>query len=345
MSYFLTPWEYRFNDIVAYGNVEVEGQVNVVGNVYADYIYGNVIGNTISALPAVGSLDVRGNIIGTYANMSQIISTAGNIANVRFAQDGNVTASYYFGNGSQLTGITSTLPGTANLDILNGNLTGSFANVSNIIATFGNIANVRFARDGNVTASYYFGNGSQLTGVTSTLPGTANLNILNGNLTGSFANVSNIIATFGNIANVRFSRDGNVTASYYFGNGSQLTGVTSTLPGTANLNILNGNLTGSFANVSNIIATFGNIANVRFARDGNVTASYYFGNGSQLTGVTSTLPGTANLDILNGNITGSFANVSNIVATFGNIANVRFSRDGNVTASYYFGNGSQLTGV
>ncbi|AGE57548.1 Chlorovirus glycoprotein repeat domain-containing protein [Acanthocystis turfacea Chlorella virus NTS-1] len=380
MSYFLTPWEYRFNDIVAYGNVDVSGQVNVVGNVYADYIFGNVQGNVISQLPSVGLLDVRGNIIGTYANMSQIISTVGNIANVRFAQDGNVTASYYFGNGSQLTGITSTLPRTANLDILNGNITGSFANVSNIIATFGNIANVRFARDGNVTASYYFGNGSQLTGITSTLPGTANLDILNGNITGSYANVSNIIATFGNIANVRFAQDGNVAVSgqvnvlgnvvspFFIGNGSQLTGIT--LPGTARLDILYGNFTGvtvtvsnlyvssytnlsgvsfgsgnmdmgggtlfggnifgSVANVSNINATFGNIANVRFARDGNVTASYYFGNGSQLTGIT--LPGTANLDIPNGNITGSFANVSNIIAAAGNIANVRFL-GGNVSVS------------
>ncbi|AGE49388.1 Chlorovirus glycoprotein repeat domain-containing protein [Acanthocystis turfacea Chlorella virus Can0610SP] len=293
---------------------------------------------------------------GRYANVSNIIATFGNIANVRFARDGNVTASYYFGNGSQLTGVTSTLPGVANLDILNGNITGSYANVSNIIATFGNIANVRFARDGNVTASYYFGNGSQLTGVTSTLPGVANLDIRNGNIIGSYANVSGIIAAAGNIGNVLFAQDGNVLAKFYFGNGSQLTGVTSTLPGTANLDILNGNITGSYANVSNIIATFGNIANVRFSRDGNVTASYYFGNGSQLTGITSTLPGVANLDILNGNLIGSFANVSNIIASFGNIANVRFVGGnvavsgqvnvlGNVVSPFFIGNGSQLTGI
>ncbi|NBR47173.1 MAG: hypothetical protein EBT68_08740, partial [Verrucomicrobia bacterium] len=43
--------------------------------------------------------------------------------------------------------MTSTLPGRANLDILNGNLTGTYANVSS-----GNIGNVLIV-GGNVAAS------------------------------------------------------------------------------------------------------------------------------------------------------------------------------------------------
>jgi hypothetical protein len=51
---------------------------------------------------------------------------------------------------------------------------------------------------GNVVANYLIGNGSQLTGV---LPATANINI-NGNLTGSYANVANVIAVAGNVVNL-----------------------------------------------------------------------------------------------------------------------------------------------
>jgi len=399
MSYFLTPWNNNFDEIYASGNIITE-----------QYFIGNgafLTGATFTP-PAVSSSDIRGNVIGSYANVSNIIASAGNIANVRFATDGNVTAAYFIGNGSQLTGVTSTLPSIANIDI-RGNVIGSYANVSNIIATAGNVGNTRFLGGnvavsgqvnvlGNVVASFFIGNGSQLTGVTSTLPSVANIDI-RGNIIGAYANMTNIIATAGNIANVRFAADGNVTAAYFFGdgsqltdvipadlnvtnlgvvqainafeintdylsatanvtasyfigNGSQLTGITSVFPATANVDI-RGNIIGAYANMTNIIATAGNIANVRFAVDGNVTAAYFFGNGSQLTNVVAS--GVQSLDI-RGNVIGSYANVSNIIATAGNVGNTRFLGGnvavsgqvnvlGNVVASFFIGNGSQLTGV
>ncbi|APC25560.1 pre-neck appendage protein [Only Syngen Nebraska virus 5] len=308
------------------------------GNVTAAYYFGNgsQLTDVTATLPSVVTADIRGNIIGNYANVSNVTATFGNIANVLF-NNGNVTAAYYFGNGSQLTDVTATLPSVVTADI-RGNIIGNYANVSNVTATFGNIANVLF-NNGNVTAAYYFGNGSQLTDVTATLPSVVTADI-RGNIIGNYANVSNVTATFGNIANVLFN-NGNVTAAYYFGNGSQLTDVTATLPSVVTADI-RGNIIGNYANVSNVTATFGNIANVLF-NNGNVTAAYYFGNGSQLTNVTATLPSVVTADI-RGNIIGNYANVSNVTATFGNIANVLFN-NGNVTAAYYFGNGSQLTNV
>ena len=259
-----------------------------------------------------------------------------------------ITEQYFIGNGAFLTGATFTPPAVSSSDI-RGNVIGSYANVTNIIATAGNIANVRFAADGNVTASYFFGNGSQLTGVTSTLPSVANIDI-RGNIIGSYANVENIIAVAGNVGNTRFLGGnvavsgqvnvlGNVVAPFFIGNGSQLTGVVAS--GIQSIDV-RGNVIGNYANVTNVIATAGNIANVRFAADGNVTAAYFIGNGSQLTGVVAS--GIQSIDV-RGNVIGNYANVANIIATAGNIANVRFAADGNVTAAYFIGNGSQLTGV
>ena len=267
MSYFLTPWASHFDELNASGNIITE-----------QYFIGNgafLTGATFTP-PAVSSSDIRGNVIGSYANVTNIIATAGNIANVRFAADGNVTASYFFGNGSQLTGVTSTLPSVANIDI-RGNIIGSYANVENIIAVAGNVGNTRFLGGnvavsgqvnvlGNVVAPFFIGNGSQLTGVVAS--GIQSIDV-RGNVIGNYANVTNVIATAGNIANVRFAADGNVTAAYFIGNGSQLTGVVASDIQSIDVR---GNIIGSYANVANIIAVQGNIGNVRFW-GGNIMAS------------------------------------------------------------------------
>ncbi|AGE60007.1 Chlorovirus glycoprotein repeat domain-containing protein [Acanthocystis turfacea Chlorella virus WI0606] len=176
------------------------------------------------------------------------------------------------GNGTFINGISNTGNTTMNDLIVNGN-----AKITGQINALG-----------NVVAPFFIGNGSQLTGVTSTLPGTANLDILNGNITGSFANVSNIVAAAGNIGNVTLS-NGNVSAGFFIGNGYLLTGV---LPSVARIDII-GNVTGDSENVSNVIAVAGNVANVRLVGGnvavsgqinalGNVVAPFFIGNGSQL---------------------------------------------------------------
>jgi hypothetical protein len=173
--------------------------------------------------------------------------------------------------------------------------------------------------------------------VTSILPGTANLDIV-GNVTGSFANVSNIVAAEGNIANVTLS-NGNVVAGFFIGNGYFLTGI---LPPVARIDII-GNVTGTFENVT--VATFGNIfVYDDIVANANVSANFFIGNGSQLTGIPGfVLPNIANIDIT-GNVTGTYANVG--TGNFGNVdVSGQVTAIGNVSAGYFIGNGSQIIGV
>jgi hypothetical protein len=90
--------------------------------------------------------------------------------------------------------------------------------------------------------------------------------------------------------------------------------------------------------------TFGNVnVSGQVTATGNVSASFFIGNGSLLAGVGFTLPAVANLDIV-GNVTGARANVGS-----GNFGNVNVSGQvttvGNVSAAFFVGNGSGLSSV
>ena len=119
------------------GNVNVNGNITSV-NIFAENIYGNLTSNTWSP---------------------------GNVTNLTVT--GNVTAGYFIGNGALLTGITSTLPTTANIDI-----TGNVSAPGNVDVA-GQVTVI-----GNVVGEYFLGNGALLTGVTSTLPSSANIDIV-----------------------------------------------------------------------------------------------------------------------------------------------------------------------
>ena len=178
--------------------------------------------STYYTLPGIASLDIRGNVIGSYANVTTLIGTTGNVGNVRMVGGnvalsgqinalGNIVAPFFVGNGSRLTGIaTYTLPGSAAIDIT-GNQIGSYANVTTLIGATGNVGNIRMVGGnvavsgqvnvlGNVVAPFFVGNGSQLTGIAQyVLPGSAAIDIT-GNHIGSYANVTTLIATSATIS-------------------------------------------------------------------------------------------------------------------------------------------------
>ena len=380
------------------GNLSVTGNAVIPGISFASLtVAGNVtsgknfIGNgalltgVTSTLPSTGNIDISGNITGTYANVTTVNGSSGNIGNVQL-QGGNVRASgqinaignvvgnFFIGNGTQLTGITTTLPPVVTADI-RGNIIGTYANVQGVIALAGNIGNVAIDSEnvrlsgqinalGNVVGNFFIGNGSQLTGL---IPPVVTADI-RGNIIGTYANVQGVIALAGNIGNVAIDSEnvrlrgqvnalGNVVGNFFIGNGSQLTGL---IPPVVTADV-RGNIIGTYANVQGVIALAGNIGNVAIDSEnvrlsgqinalGNVVGNFFIGNGSQLTGL---IPPVVTADF-RGNIIGTYANVQGVIALAGNIGNVAIDSEnirlsgqinalGNVVAPIFIGNGSQLT--
>jgi hypothetical protein len=322
-----------------------------------------------------------GNVISNYSNANVAAYLPTNTSNVR----GN----YFIGNGSLLTGIVATG------DYSNSNVAAYLPTYTgNLRALTGNVTTTA-----NISGSYILGNGSQLTGISA-----SSNTIFNGisNVTIPTAN-GNVIINAGSGNQWTFGTDGILTLAggatlkegvtlgalalgYQAGATSQgiravaigqaagqtsqgsravaiglsagstsqggyavaigaSAGVTSQGNNSIIINASGSTLDQTTANtftVAPVRNDTSNTANVMFYNAtskeitygntisvaGNITANYFFGDGSQLTGLGATY---ANSNVAS--YLGSGTNTSNIITT------------GNVSGSYILGNGSQLTGL
>ena len=362
------------------------------------------------------------------------LGTGGLNSNGIITTTGNISAGYFIGDGSLLTGITANAGsklsnGTSNINIPSSgsNIIVSVSGTANVV-TFSNTGAYvigTVSATGNVSGNYILGNGALLTGLNNNYSNAnvaAYLPTYTGNLvslTGPIVTTANI--TGGNVAtgNVRagninasgaISATGNITGSYFIGDGSQLTNlpvsnysnanvaaylptysgnlVSLTGPVVTTANVTGGNLqtAGTISATGNI--TGGNVATGRVnagnitvsgpvSATGNITGSYFIGNGSQLTGIVTNysnanvaayLPTyTGNLASLTGpvittaNVVGSNVLATGVISTAGNITSGNIatgrvnagnitvsgpvSATGNITGSYFIGDGSQLTNL
>jgi len=255
------------------------------------------------------------------ADLSSYINIKANnvVSNTVVSTSGNISGNYILGNGSQLTGITTSY---------------SNANVTSLMSSYGSNT---ISTSGNVTAGNLIGNIS-----------------ITGNVTGTSANVQLIAGaytwTFDNTGNLTLPTNGDLVFSANTTLGSQ---------SGSNGNItINPDGTGQLIITSTTPAQFGNIISAA----GNITGNYIFGNGSQLTGLPATY-GNSNVTTLlanfgsntistTGNITSGNVLSTGVVSSSGNAIHGNIvtagliSATGNiVTAGNFVGNGAALSNI
>jgi len=372
-------------------NLNVTGNISSAANIIGANFYGNFIGNI------VGNLDVTGG------NTQVIFNDQGNA---------NASANFTFNKATNLLSVTgniqrdsknvptfasaTTAPSNPRMgdewyDQANDILYKYFFDGTSyywvdttsgyISANVSASANTLVQRDsnGNVTANYFIGNGSMLTGVGSAgglSNGTSNITAgtVNGNITVGISGVSNtvvftttgmnVIATGGiNAGNI-------VTANYFTGSGNLLSNIqASNITGTvanANYSLYAGTvLTNAQPNITSV-GTLSNLtsggtvnfitaSNVSLGSNANVkltggTTGQYLqtdgtGNLSWATIASGSLSnGTSNITAgtVNGNITVSIGGTSNTVvftSTGINVAGYVNTGAGNIIGGNITSNG------
>ena len=376
----ITPASGAFTTLSA--NTFAANSITVLGNITGANL--NATGNLSIAGNVNSPLNVRANVTATN------FTTAGTLTAGIVSSTGNVIGTYIIGNGAFLTGIAggNNSYSNANVEAYLPTYSGNLVSLTGPVITTGNLTSGNVITSGLLTATGNITGGNLRTAGSITATG----NITGGNLaTGNIVSAS--INSSGSISAV-----GNVTGAYIFGNGSQLTGLPATysnanvaaylptytgnLPNLTGPVTTTGNLTGGNVLTTGVISAAGNITGGNVSTGnitagnvstvGNVRATYFLGDGSQLTNLPTgnysnanvaaylptytgnlaslTGPVTTTSNITGGNITtaGSITATGNItggnVAT-GNILAGNVSTTGNVSGTYILGDGSQLTNL
>ena len=295
------------------------------------------ISGSTSQLNLTGALNVSGTI---NANRLNITVTEQNVVNIsstgstKFGDtsddvhqftgslnlDGNlsasinISASAFYGDGSKLSNVT-TNPAGANTQIQFNN-SNNFGASSNLTFDGTKLSVLGQASSSlGVTASAFHGDGSSLTGIakgSNTQLQFNNSGVLAGSSNLTFS--SNKLSVLGQI-----SSSLGVTASAFHGDGSNLTGIA----GGAN-NQIQINNSGDFAGSTGLtynsttLAVTGNVS-----ASINISASAFYGDGSNLSGIATTLDEVTN----NGNTTTNALTASALKLTglaAGTAANTKF---------------------
>ena len=248
--------------------------------------------------------DVTGDIDGATGSFSACISSTNLVAatgsfttkvsGVAAEFSGNVCASEFYGGGANITGITH--PTSVAAMTINTLGVVTAASITSLVAPYGSfttkVSGVAAEFSGIVSALTFDG---ALTGdVTGDLSGNVTGDI--DGATGSFSaciSSTNLVAATGSfttkVSGVAGEFSGNVCATEFYGGGANLTGITfgtSTASFTVNqLGVV------TAASITSLVAPYGSfttkVSGVAAEFSGNVCAVEYYGDGSNLTGITT----------------------------------------------------------
>ena len=333
------PLSYYSAPVTIDSNLAVDGDISVAGNIVGNFVattqtfVGNVTaGNLITG----GQLSATGNVAG------------GNVrATGQISATGNVTGNVFIGNGSGLTGIvvsggTSIVNGTSNVSVL--------AN-----------SNVAIAVSGTANVAVWANTGGFVSGVLS-----ATGNITGGNLrtagailaTGNIQGSTVIAAAIGVAADIgaggqiyadgnvntgnSVNATGNIVGSYFLGNGSFLTGLSSTSRITSGTTEMSVDVPSG-----NIRATVGGTANIAVFSTSGVDI---IGGVNATGGLVGSNVNTSGFVTATGNVTGGNIRSTGLITAAGNILGGNIAVTGNVslTANVIAGNltsGAQMIAV
>ena len=176
--------------------ISTTGNITTIANVIAPrYLFANGV-NILSTVTA-GSTYSNANVVANLANFAtNIVSTA------------NVTASYFVGNGSALTGIQANLQ--------SGNIYGTSSNVTLVAGSYSSV----FGNTGMVTMPNVTVSGNVTIGNVTTTMATTGYNNWKGN---TYANVDNISASVFSNGSPAFSSVSG-TLNYFWSSVTNLTG-------------------------------------------------------------------------------------------------------------------------
>ncbi|AGE59872.1 Chlorovirus glycoprotein repeat domain-containing protein [Acanthocystis turfacea Chlorella virus TN603.4.2] len=351
----------RFGDVVIISGTDIQ---DIQGQSLAGT--GDV---TSASIDIVGTVTSPANITMESSNIFSLSSTGNVYVTGQVQASGNVTGVYFFGNAVNITDAVYTLPGKANIDIVGNvyspaNVLASNVTANTISLTSNLMVNGQVNMIGNIVAPYFYGNGSQLYDAAPTFLSNSYVNIRGnvgapGNITTANL-VVNLLRVSGNIileANANVIA--NVTANYFIG-------IASTLS-TPNATVARGQIMNIFGNVNapanvdavNMTAPLfrtGNLLGFQYFQiGGNIsTGNAFYGDGSLLTSTGATLArgqvmniignvsSKANVDTVGGNV---ITNILTVFAAGNLIARGQVNVSGNISGSYFVGNGLYLTNV